>query len=129
MLRVKIVLSHMILYLIDSVGLGILPWTWNLAGVAYKCSVGSRSNAEFVAAPSMNRGASNTPPSGTALSTISALLDGGAESANDDGSVNGGSAGGGSPSPMNETAARVLTRPTESTPLNDKIDLNSVRIG
>jgi hypothetical protein len=87
-----------------------------LAGVAYKCSVGSRSNAGFVAASSMNRGASNTPPSGTALSTIGGPLDGSAESGNDGGSVDGGSVNGGSPSPMNETAARVLTHPIESTP-------------
>jgi hypothetical protein len=30
---------------------------------------------------------------------------------------------------MNETAARVLTRLNESTPLNNKIDLNSVHTG
>jgi hypothetical protein len=92
----------------------------------------------------MNRGASNTPPSRAALSTTGGLLGGGAGSANDawsagDGSTGGGSASGGSagdgstsggsPSPMNEVAARVLTCPNESTPPNDKIDLNSVRVG
>jgi hypothetical protein len=100
---------------------------------------GSRSNAGFVAAPSTNRGASNTPPSGAALSTTGGLLGGGTGSANDawsadGGSANGGNAGGGSanggsPSPMNEATARVLTRPNESTLLNDKIDLNLVRVG
>jgi hypothetical protein len=95
---------------------------------------GSRSNAGFVATPSTNRGASNTPPSGAALSTTGGLLGGGTGSANDAwsadcGSANGGNAGGGSPSPMNEAAARVLTRPNESTLLNDKIDLNLVRVG
>jgi hypothetical protein len=44
-------------------------------------------------------------------------------------SIGGGSATGGSHSPMNAAAARVLTHPNESTPPNDKIDLNSVHAG
>jgi hypothetical protein len=89
---------------------------------------GSRSNAEFVTTPSTNRGALNTPPFGATLSTTGGLLGDGGGSANNAWSDGGGSAGGKSPSPINEAAARVLTYPNESTPPNNKIDLNSVRM-
>jgi hypothetical protein len=71
---------------------------------------GSRSNAGFVAVPSTNRGASHTPPSGAALSTIGRLLGGGVGSANDAWSANGGSAGDGSTGDRSANGGSAATR-------------------